>query len=235
MGIGLEFEASQTKDKMKIRNIAIFGATGVAALALIGAGAAAVFTATTTSSQTITAGTLNGNVFLTSDCAQSGDGTANLTLTGAGPVGSSFKTAPCLITVHNNSGIDITYTSIALTATNDGTTAGQALQNETYACFYGVPVGGSTGAVGFNESVPAAIAQGAVGVGGPIPAGTTDTYYMVFYAGTATDTGCGGDVSSYSTSTAYPQVPGTNSAAASLNTDSEGGAFTPTLSLTYSG
>ena len=50
MGIGLEFEASQTKDKMKIRNIAIFGATGVAALALIGAGAAAVFTATTTSS-----------------------------------------------------------------------------------------------------------------------------------------------------------------------------------------
>jgi hypothetical protein len=219
---------------MKLRTMAIIGALGVAAIALIGAGAAAQFQTSTTSSQTITAGTMN--VVLTSDCAQSGNGTANLTLANEAPVASSFETSPCVITVNNNGNVPVTYTSIALTAAYDGTTAGAALQNETYACFYGPEVDSSpdTSIIGFNESVDAAIAQGAVGVGGTIAAGDTDTYIMVFYAGPTTDTGCGSDIPSY-TPTDYPQVPGTNSAAASLNSDSEGGSFTPSLTLTYSG
>jgi hypothetical protein len=144
-------------------------------------------------------------------------------------------TTPCLITVNNVGTVAVTYTTIALTAANDGTPAGQALQAETYACFYGTEVNTDIGAVGFNESVPAAITQGPVGVSGTIAAGGTDTYYMVFYAGPTTNTGCGSDVSSYSTSVLYPQTPGTNAAATALGSEAEGGSFTPTLNLTYSG
>ena len=44
---------------MKLRTMAVLGGLGVAAIALIGAGASATFTTKTTSTQRITAGTLS--------------------------------------------------------------------------------------------------------------------------------------------------------------------------------
>ncbi len=219
---------------MKLRTISILGAIGVAAIALIGAGAAGVFTTATTSTQTITAGTLN--VVLTSSCAQSGNNSTNLTLAPEAAVGSSFESSPCVITVNNIGNIPVTYTTIQLTATNDGTSAGAALEAETFACFYGPEVGSSppSGIIGFNGPVPTVIGDGPVAVGGTIPAGGTDTYILVFYAGPTTNTGCGGNVPDYST-VPWPQSPGTNSAAASLDNSAQGGSFYPALTLTYSG
>ncbi len=218
---------------MKLRIVASMGVLSLAGLGLVGAGAHAVFTTSTASSQTITAARMN--VVLSSSCATSAtNNTDNLTLVNEAPVGSSFETSPCVIQVNNNSAIPVTYMTIALSAANDGTTAGATLESETFACFYGPEVNTNIGIIGFNESVPAAIAQGAVGVSGTIPAYGTDTYIMVFYAGPTTDTGCGTNVPSYSL-VPYPNGDGMNPAATALDSSAEGGSFTPTLTLTYSG
>jgi hypothetical protein len=224
---------------MKFRFLAMIGVMSLAGLGLVGAGAHAVFTTSTSSGQQVTAATLNGSdVYLTSDCAISGNGTANITLTNVGPVGSDFMSAPCLITVHNDSPINISYISIGVTDSFGGTSAAAdtALQNEMWMCFYGPEVGSSPPAniVGFNETVGTLIGDGNVTVGGTIGAGLTDTYNTVFYAGTDQSTGCGGPVADYST-VPQPVAPSTNSSAATLGSDAEGGVLTTTLTLTYSG
>src|ERR1035438_3438310 len=116
---------------MKFKTIAMTGAISLAGLGLIGAGAHAAFTTTTSSSQQITTALLTGNVVLTSPCASSGNGSANITMAPVGPVGSDFATAACLITVNNNSLVPITYITIALTDSFGGSsgTADTALQN----------------------------------------------------------------------------------------------------------
>lgn len=219
---------------MKLRMIGTLGAIGIAAIALIGAGAHAVFTSQTASTQTITAGTMN--VVLSSTCTQSGDGTANLTLTSMTDVGSSFMTSPCLITIHNDGTVAVNEVAVQLTDSNNNGT----FQGETWACFY------SDGAILANEPLTTVEGYGQTAVAGPIPVGGTDSYTVVFYAGPSEDTGCGaayahvggaynGFPSSYTASEPYPQSPGTNPAAATLTNGAEGGTLIPTFTFTYQG
>ena len=98
------------------RKVLTVGALGVAAFALIGAGANATFTDGVQAQQVITAGTMN--MAITSRAAnawRSPDG-KTLTLDPVGPVGSTFTTGPQTIIVSNNSTIDAKMVKLVVTA-----------------------------------------------------------------------------------------------------------------------
>ena len=223
--------------------MAILGGLCVAALALIGAGAAAQWTTQTTSSQTITAGNLS--VVLSSPNAISGQNTTDLTLPNIGPVGSSFISTPQLITITNNG--SLTANEINLKVTDSpGNSAGSALASEMYLCLY------SDSNIVFNGLLSTDEALGNTAVGGTVlPNGGTDTYTAVFYAGNE-PTGCG-NVSGYqygtldaapgTSLTPYPVTAsqpdagspvGNSNLASPLNSDAEGGTDTVSVTLTYS-
>lgn len=84
------------------RKVLTVGAMGVAAFALIGAGATATFSDAVQSRQQITAGTMNMTI---SGPAGSWTNGKMLTLEATGPVGSTFTTGPQLVTVTNDGNI----------------------------------------------------------------------------------------------------------------------------------
>jgi hypothetical protein len=196
IGIGLEFEASQTKDKMKIRNIAIFGAISVAALALIGVGAAAQFSTTTTSTQTITSGYLSVAVSAPGSTCTAWDAFANctaITLPNVGPVGSTFDTTPTVVTLTNDGTLPAYYDTVTVTQTNNNS----AFESAIGMCDYSNPSGsspyGHLVGVDNNGYLTSQLGTSSVYGGasaGPeyvIQPGQTDTYSLDFYAGAITD------------------------------------------------
>jgi predicted ribosomally synthesized peptide with SipW-like signal peptide len=229
---------------MKLRTIAMAGVLGVAGLGLVGTGAHAVFTATTSSAQTITAGNLSVVLSVT-DPAATGNGTPNLTLGPLGPTGSSFMTTPELITITNNGNIPATEVALQLSDQNTNTT----LQGETWACLYSDGSGG--GGVFFNEPLPTVEGYGQAAIGHlTLAPGATDTYTVVYYAGPTEATGCGTAYSGYQ-AVAYGGYPGAyysaesytgaapalglNPAVTSLAPAAEGGSVTPKVTVSYTG
>jgi hypothetical protein len=217
--------------------IAVLGGLGVAAIALIGAGASAVFTTSTTSSQSITAGTLS--VVLYGPSGSSGDGSNTLTLPSVGEVGSTFATTPVEVQIYNNGNITASEISLKVTDTNNNST----LQSEVYACM----VSGwasSTPWVMFNEPLWQIESYGSLplaGQGTPVSAtgadiapGASDYYTLQFYAGPTAATQCGSTVDWWGPAPNYPAGT-TNPAAAALGSTAQGGTVIPALTLTYSG
>jgi predicted ribosomally synthesized peptide with SipW-like signal peptide len=219
---------------MKLKTVAMTGMMSLAGLGLVGAGAHAAFTSTTSSVQPITAGSLNVTLS-TTVVGASGNNTATLTFPNPGPVGSTFV-AVDPVTITNNSNIPVTEIGLQLTDPDNVSNAqSAALDTETWACFY------SDGELLVNEPLPTVEGSANAVVGGSISAGGTDSYTVVFYAG-ATDNGCGATFTgfsggSYTTNEPYVGSPafGTNSAAASLDNSAQGGVIDPTLTLTYTG
>ena len=212
---------------MKLRTIAVVGGLGLAGLALVGAGASATFTQNTSSSQKITAGTMN--VTLAAPDA-SGNNTQNITLKDVGPVGSTFET-DTLVTITNNGNIPVSEINLQLGDTNNNGT----LQSEAWVCFY------SDNELLVNEPLTTVEGYGSAAVGGSIAVGGTDTYTLVVYAGSA-DNGCGGAFTgftggSYTTNEtpASPPAFGTNPSSPALTNPAQGGVLTPTLTVTYAG
>jgi len=212
---------------MKLRTIAVIGGLGIAGLGLIGAGASATFTQNTTSSQKITAGTMN--VTLSAPDA-SGNNTQAITLKDVGPVGSTFET-DTLVTITNNGNIPVSEIDLQLSDSNNNAT----LQSEAWVCFY------SDGELLVNEPLTTVEGYGSAAVGGGIGVGGTDTYTLVVYAGSA-DNGCGGAFSgfsggAYTNDETYSGTPafGTNPSSSSLTNPAEGGTLIPTLTVTYAG
>lgn len=216
---------------MKLKMIAAVGGVSLAGIALIGAGASATFTQDTTSSQSITAGTMNVDL---SAQGATGNGTPNITLPAAGPESSTFSESK-LITITNNGNIPVNEISLKLGDTNNNAT----LQSETWACFY------SDGEVLFNEPLTTVEGYGSGVVMGPVaPNGGTDSYTLVVYAGQI-DNGCGAAFSGFdSGSHAYTSweaysgaapALGSNPSAASLTNPAEGGVITPTVTVSYAG
>lgn len=160
---------------MKVRNIAILGAVGVAALALIGAGAAAQFTTTTTSSQNITSGTLS--VVLSSPAATAGDGTSTLTLGAYGPTGSSFTTGDDTVTMTNNGNIPASELTEAI-GTNYPSSQ---LAADLYICEVSYGPGLTPDYVIYNGPLVSALYTQAIS--GTIAVGGTDEYTTNIYAG----------------------------------------------------
>jgi predicted ribosomally synthesized peptide with SipW-like signal peptide len=227
---------------MKLRTVAMTGMMSLAGLGLVGAGAHAAFTATTTSSQPITAGTLSLVLQATNPGGSqvSGYNTNSITFAPQAPVSSSFVTAPQLITIYNNGNVTATEISMQLTDPNKvANGASAALDSQTWVCMY------SDGELAFNEPMTTVEGYGSVVIGAQTIAPlATDSYTVVFYAGSA-DGGCGptfvgisGDT--YTNFEAYaPPNPtlGTNTdpAAVSLTSAAEGGVITPTFTVSYSG
>jgi len=231
---------------MKLRTVAMTGVMSLAGLGLVGAGAHAAFTATTTSNQTISAGTLS--VVLSSPGA-TGNGTATISLPSVANAGSTFISPAQLITITNNG--SLTANEINLKVTDSPTNSlgldnGGALATEMYLCLY------SDSNIVFNGLLSADEALGNMAVGGTVlPNGGTDTYIAVFYAGNE-PTGCG-NVSGYqygtldaapgTSLTPYPVTAaqphagtpvGNSNLAPALNSDAEGGSDTVSVTLTYS-
>ena len=227
---------------MKLKAVALTGVMSLAGLGLVGAGAHAVFTTSTSSAQTISAGMLGVVLNGPAGTSWPGSGTPNMTLPSVGPVGSSFISPAQLITITNDG--SLTANEINLKVTDvPGNSAGSALASEMSLCLY------SDNTVVFNGLLPADEALGDMQVAGTVLVGGTDTYTAVFYAGNEA-TGCG-NVSGYQNGaedagsnglTPYP-VTGTftddgtptgTSNAQTLNTDSEGGSDTVSVTVTYS-
>jgi hypothetical protein len=210
-------------------------------LGLVGAGAHAVFTTSTSSAQTISAGTLGLVLRATNpDGSQvTGYNTNSITFASQAPVSSSFVTAPQLITILNNG--NVTATEITMTLTdpyNLANAASAALDSQTWVCMY------SDGELAFNEPMTTVEGYGSVVIGAQtIAPKATDTYTVVFYAG-STDGGCGTTFTgisgnTYTTFEGYSGAPAfgpnTDPLAASLNSAAEGGTITPTFTVSYSG
>jgi predicted ribosomally synthesized peptide with SipW-like signal peptide len=219
---------------MKTRNIAIFGAIGVAALALIGAGTAATFTTSTTSSQTITSGSLS--VTASAEGATGNGSVGNpLILPAVGPTQSTFVTS-IPVTVTNTGNIPATEINLGVGATNNGTSNSIALQGEMWACLSS----GST--MLFNEPLNTAAGYGTFAVGATtLAVGGTDNYTLTLYAGSP-DGGCGAAFTAISGGAFQPSptqsiVAGaTNPAtAAGLDNAAESGVVSATVTMTYSG
>jgi predicted ribosomally synthesized peptide with SipW-like signal peptide len=218
---------------MKFKTIAMTGMMSLAGLGLVGAGAHAVFTATTTSSQQVTAGNLS--LTLSSPLA-TGDGSVGnpLVLPAIGPTQSSFV-ANNQVTITNTGNITATEISLAVGATNNGSAASIALQGEMWACL------SSSGTILFNEPLNTAIGYGTIAIGAttvPPP----DNYTLTLYAGSA-DAGCGltftavsgGAFQSSPTQSIVAGATNTDPTALSLDNFAENGVVTPTMSMTFTG
>lgn len=190
---------------LSLRNVAAAGALGIAGLGLVGLGAHAVFTQDATSSQVITAGTMN--VVLSAPYA-AGNGTQALQLAAYGPVGSSFSTGDQTITITNNGNVAVTGIGFSFGegSSYGANTPSAYLDQQAQICVFK----GSTIYNGpFAGFSPSSISD-------TINPGNTDTYVVNVYAGNTT-TACG-----YSSS-----APLTNAAI--------GGVIDPTITLTFTG
>jgi predicted ribosomally synthesized peptide with SipW-like signal peptide len=96
------------------RKFLTVGAMGVAAFALIGAGATASFNDSVTAQQDITTGVMNMTIGSPEPGASLNGKT--LTLKALGPVGSSFTSGPQTVTVTNNSDLAAKKVSLTVTA-----------------------------------------------------------------------------------------------------------------------
>jgi len=207
---------------MKLKSMAMTGVMSLAGLGLVGAGAHAVFTQNTVSSQQVTAGTMNVTLSSTAPDA-AGNNTPTLTFANFGPTNSSFTTGDLPVLITNNSNITVLEIESTPSDTFDGsggpTSPNSRLAAEAYLCEV------SSGEVIYNGPLAAAPAQGITGFLAP---SATDNYSVNIYAGSET-TACGSVVTTGATA-----VSGTSTAPA-LNKDAEGGVINPTLTVSYSG
>jgi hypothetical protein len=178
---------------MKFKTIAMTGVMSLAGLGLIGAGAHAVFTTTTASSQTINAGVpgvalwANGatNTCTTEAIAVANPVTCNSITLPAQTVGSTFD-ANSTVGVVNVGTIPVTLVSFTVT---DTPAVGYALEDNMGLCIgdvYGLGYYGN-GYLTNAESVNPLL------VGSPVTlaVGATTTYQVDLYAGEASTQGCG--------------------------------------------
>jgi hypothetical protein len=155
---------------MKLKTVAMTGVMSLAGLGLVGAGAHAVFTTSTTSSQNITSGNLS--VVLSSAAATAGNSTTTLTLGAYGPTASSFTTGDDTITMTNNGTIPAT----ELTVTLGTNYPSSQLAADLYVCTV------RDGYVIYNG--PLADGLSPLGIPtGTIASGGTDSYTTNIYAG----------------------------------------------------
>ncbi len=235
---------------MKLKAVALTGVMSLAGLGLVGAGAHAVFTTSTSSAQTITAGNLS--VVLTasgSDCPSLSDNCTTLAFPPYGPVGSSFTTGDQEVTMSNVGNIPATELVFNLTSTPSPsvlaseasmcvTSTGLGTGGVDYVLYNGPLSGGLNSNWGQNGDTLTVAGTPYTNTSAP-----TDNYFINIYAGTAT-TRCGSSFTAtdiiLGVGTVANASPGATatpgpSQAPTLQDDSEGGSVTLTATMTYSG
>jgi hypothetical protein len=188
------------------------GVLSLAGLGLVGVGAHAVFTTSTSSVQTVNAGTplvVTWSPAATNGCTSAAIAAANpvtcqsVTLPTVGPVGSTFDSAsaavvsppapevpPTPVYVDNIGNILVTEAGMQLTDTTNGTN-GNYLQDEMDICISSDPHSGGSGLLDGATIVAngplttgTALTPSVTLIGPPLPAFTgTDEYQVDFYAG----------------------------------------------------
>lgn len=223
---------------MKLRFVAMAGVLSLAGLGLVGAGAHAVFSTSTTSNQIISTGTpgvtLSGQC-LNGPCAGNpndlyslSNGGATLTFTAGGPYGSTFTTGDELVTATNTGNIPLTELVLTLAATYPTS----PLATEAYVCLgstglgtngspffeiYNGPMSGLPAGGWSQEGDVLTVAGTGYSGGSPPASGPTDNYIINVYAGSGVSTACG------------------TSTAPALNSDAEGESITLSATMTYQG
>lgn len=217
---------------MKLGHIAVGGAAGIMSLGLIGFGAHAAFTTTTTSAQKITSGYLSVKVSAPTTTCTATDrfGTCNaIDLKSFGPTGSTFNSGPVTVTVTNAGTVKPYEISLGFGDTVGGLPGSSALAQQVWLCMTAKTA--TSGTVKVDENAKLTTLHGYTFPPYALPtAGTTDHYTVEYYAGAA-PTACGG----LAAGTTALSTPAANPSAASLNTTAENGTITPTVTLTYQG
>jgi predicted ribosomally synthesized peptide with SipW-like signal peptide len=212
---------------MKLKTMAMTGMMSLAGLGLVGAGAHAVFTQNTVSSQQITAGTMNVQLSTLVPGANLSANGQTLTFAPFGPTGSSFTTGDELVTITNYSNFVVSEIMATPGDTYDSS-GGPASPNsllaaEAYLCEV------SSSYVIYNGPLASAPAQAISGSLAAYPGtGNTDNYSVNIYAGTE-PTACG-----TGTTGTTPNVPGTSTAPTLLQ-GAQGGVINPSMTVSYTG
>src|SRR5271157_4126491 len=179
---------------LKFRNFAVFGAASMMGLGLIGVGAHAVFTTSTASSQTITAGSPSVIVYSADapGCTTIADNCTSITLNPVGPVGSTFDQPIPLVPIYiKNTGlIPVTEGAIQLTDATNGP-AGSYLQDQMNIYMSSDPGSNLGAGIPDNATIVAngplltglALTPSVKLVGPTLAPGATDEYQVDFYAG----------------------------------------------------
>jgi hypothetical protein len=192
------------------RKVLTVGALGVAAFALIGAGASATFSDGVQAQQTISAGTMN--MTITSPAAgawRTTDG-KTLTLKPYGPVGSTFSTGAQEIIVSNSSNIDAKMVKLVVSAP----TSNNQLRDGIYVK---IQTGSADGPVVYDGLLTALESSASPFIQGQtIAHGSSVTADVTFYAGDTNANSAGG-------------------ARVSLPDGAQGGVVVPTFTVSYTG
>lgn len=218
----------------KSRKFLTAGAVGVAAIALIGAGASATFTDQVQVNRTINAGTMNVQITDGAGGTVSADG-KSVTMP-FGPVGSTFITPHKIITVKNNGNIEVKSLAFQMTESHPGDARNNALAAQTNVCIQSTDYSGGPWTEG-NGPLATAIALHPTVAQNPVTLqpGATMTFSVDFYAGM--NSLCN-PVSSDGSNTkaawdgyqGHPyQTP------ASLTDAAQGGVISPTLTFSFTG
>lgn len=217
------------------RKFLTVGALGVAALALIGAGANATFFDGLEANQTVTAGKMDLVISNGAGGTVSPDG-KSVTLPDVGPTGSTFETTHRVITVTNNGDIPVKSLAFQLGGTRGRSQASYILWNQVNVCIMSSDKSGTwtqgngplTTAVALNPSV----VQTPVDL---IP-GQSMTFSVDFYAG-KNSARCAAKYSDEATTYGawYAHDGGDYKTPASLTNDAMGGVVTPKLTFSFTG
>lgn len=218
----------------KSRKFLTAGAIGVAAIALIGAGASATFTDSVDATRTITAGTMN--VQITDGAGGTVYNNGKSVSMPFGPVGSTFITPHKIITITNNGNITVKSFAFQMTESHVGTANNNALLAQTNVCIQSTDLSGGPWTEG-NGPLTTAVALVPTVAQNPVTLipGQSMTFSVDFYAGM--NSLCN-PVHSDGPNTAHAwdvsvghgyQMP------ASLTNAAQGGVVTPTLTFSFTG
>ena len=207
---------------LRLRTVALVGVLGVAGMGLVGVGAHAVFTTSTVSAQTVTAGTLDMTLFSPFP-GVTGNDTPHIRFADLGPEASTFTTWDQLVTITNRSDIPVSDITATPGDSTDGSPASRAFANEVSLCEVSLDTVIYNGLL---HLAPALAIDDALAAS-PGPGNTLDYAFNVF-AGPAL-TACGTSLQN-----TWPAVPGLSNAPP-LNSDAEGGVINPSLTVSATG
>jgi hypothetical protein len=217
------------------RKIFTASAVGIAALALIGAGATATFTGSVDATQTITAGTMGLTITNGGGGTVSADG-RSVTLPAFGPTGSTFQTPNRILTVTNTGNVTVKAAAFQMTETDAGNANDIALLAQTNVCIRSTDLSGGPWTEG-NGPLATAVALNPTVVENPVVLvpNQSMTFSVDFYAGQ--DSVCHPVSSDGShTADAWNGYQGHGYLTpASLTNAAQGGVITPTLTFSFTG
>lgn len=211
---------------MKLRHLLAGGAVSVMGLGLVGVGAHAAFTTSTTSHQSISTGKLDVVLHTTKATqALSGNGTPTLTLKPSTNNNTTFSSGTTVVWIENVGTLPATSVKETLsgsyTASNS---ADHALFDQAYLCVVSYTTPSFVEYNGPLSSAPSFTLPGTI----PPKITTQDGYIVTVYAGTE-HTACG----TAKGGTRAPSGGGT-STAPSLNNSALGGTITVSAKITFS-